>query len=399
MTLLWLALSTLASAEEPPVIDVLANPLARWDDTRWRVDMQLGVPFPAALYAERNSELQFVALDVRLVFHCDLDGEPVRGRIDVACVIEDTAVSAAPWGRKWPEQALQALQETDDGLTGLLFLLRVDDDGRVHDVGLSGEPQSNERVNTQYENLRQIVARALYGFHADLPTSMYDGAQAIEKNTRMMTLPSFRYSMSSMAFPLQAQTDMPEEIFISQDRNPYSSRQRTSGMGRVPTSAPATAGPPGRLKLEKPKWISMPRAPTTGAYGTSHTLEAITAPASVGRNTVLHQFDRYQGSYIVQSVGEGSADIGAAVSLLYRGKMTSVAVLSAERGFMTERRWTVSMSPTASSLASDGAAGWPFWQIGSLQLLGAQEESPVGPSVLLAPPHETRADLPPWPAL
>jgi hypothetical protein len=385
-----------AETETPPVIEILSNPLARWDNTRWRVDMQVGLPYPVVLYAEFNAELQVVAMDVRLVFHCQRDGGTVRGRGEATCRVEDAAISAAPWVAN-PPHADVVLQETDRRLTGLRFQLQVDSAGRVLDIGLLDEPQTNERVNTMYENLRQIVSRAVLGFHVVSPDTYVVGAEHYERNTRLMTIPSFRYSVPSMARPLRQPTRLSSdgEAFFARDTNPNGSPRQPALQSQATNNGTLNVGE----ILGQHARLSMGTAAALGPFAGSHPMEVFLAPASYGRNNVVHRMDPYKGSYVVQSVGEGSADIGADVPIVYMGHLTAVAVFDPGLGYMAERRWTVSMSPTASSLVSEGVAGWPYWQIGSIQLLNPTEETPLGPSVVVAPPQHERGNLPPWPSL
>ncbi|HMV66710.1 MAG TPA: hypothetical protein PKA64_07660 [Myxococcota bacterium] len=394
---LALARSPAAAIEpEPPVIEIVSDPLARWAGTRWRLDTQLGFPYPVVLYAEQNAELQVVSMDVHLVVRCDLEGPAVRGRAEALCEVEDAAISAAPWVAH-PPHADEVLQETDDRLTGLRLELQVDQLGRLIDVGVLDKPQTNQRVNAQYENLRQIVRRALLGFHAQTPDTFVAGEQYYERNTPLLTVPAFRYSTPSMVQgpTLAGGTVSAGDPFLARDTSPYRTPRESAQPSQPGTNSSVRAS-----ALVRDHTQITPGLPAAlGPYSQNHPIETLLAPASFGRNTVASKLDMYKGAYVVQSVGEGSADIGADVPIVYMGKMTAVAVFDPALGYMSERRWTVSMSPTASSLMADGVAGWPYWQIGSLERLGPDEQSPVGPSVVVAPPHEERGNLPPWPTL
>jgi len=359
-------------------VEVVSNPLARWDHTRWRIDSQLGVPYPAVLYAEFDKEVQFVSLDLHLVTSCELDGEAVRGRGEATCVLDDVAISAGAW-LQHPQFGQDVLDETDRRLTGLRVQLQVDSAGRVLDVGLLDEPQTNQRVNIIYENLRQIVARAFFGFHAELPAQLTVGEDIVERNTRLLSIPVFRYSTASMASRVGIAPD-PEKINLVDTKammGPLASRfAKERAMSAVPRD-------------------SRPNLATVQ----DHPYEMLLASASFGRSTAVTRLDTWKGSYILQTTATGSADVGADVPLVFLGDLAAVAVYEPTRGFMTERRWTVRMNPTASSVLSDGAGGWPFWQVGSMQMLDAEQASPVGESRLLAPPQTERGNLPPWPSL
>jgi len=363
-------------AADADVVEVVSDPLARWNGTRWRIDSQIGVPYPAVLYAEFDHELQFVSLDLHLVAACDLDGDQVRGRGEAICTIEDAAISAGPW-LQHPAFGQEVLDETDRRLTGLRVQLQVDAQGRVLDVGLLDEPQTNQRVNAIYENLRQVVARAFFGFHAQLPENLTVGEDIVERGTRLLSIPVFRYSTASMVTGT-GRVDIREPVGA---RDVLSPIETPSGDRRL-TVAPRTASNP-------PMMLAYDR----------HPLEVMLAPASFGRSTAVSRLDVWKNSYVLQTTATGTADVGADIPMVFQGGMSAVAVYEPTLGFMTERRWTVQMTPTASSSLSDGPSGWSFWQIGSLQLLGQTEASPLGESRLVAPPHTERGNLPPWPSL
>ena len=65
--------------EEAEEVLVLGDNYARYMDTRWTFDVQVGMPWPVPLYAARNHMIQIVAFDVRMTIHCD--GEAVRVRL------------------------------------------------------------------------------------------------------------------------------------------------------------------------------------------------------------------------------------------------------------------------------------------------------------------------------
>lgn len=364
------------------VVEVVSNPLARWSGTRWRIDTQIGVPYPAVLYAEFNRELQVVSLDLRLVVACELDGEVERGRGEARCRVEDAAVSAGPWLRDPPDAEL-VLAETDRRLTGLEMVLQVDDAGRVIDVGLIGEPQTNSRVNVIYENLRQMLCRAMFGFHVQSPDELQVGVEFIERNSRLLTIPSFRYSVPSMA------------AASAGDVARVDGRGRGDLLGQRGVSADGAGSLTPNTEFDDDVGLRS----ATVAQLARHPMEVLQAPASYGRSTIAHRLDRWRGAFVMQSTGEGTADIGADVPMVFQGDLSAVAVFDPRLGFMTERRWVVQMAPTASSVLSDGVKGWSFWQLGSLTMLGRDEASPVGPSMLVAPPQRPAGNLPPWPAL
>lgn len=370
LTLMVSLVGSTARAEGESVLEVTVTPdaFARFDHTRWRIDTTVGMPYPAAMYALYNDEVQFVALDARMIVACDLDGAPLRGRQEVTCVIEDAALSLVPWLKQLPERAINVVQDADEALTGLQVQLQVGDDGRVLDVGLLGEPQTNRRIVLQYENLRQVVLRAMLGFHMRSPDQYVVGEEWVERNTRLLTLPSFQYSSPAARYGAGGVASderlTPASGFLqSAVVGSGTGLQRVGGLQRLSSGAEAY----------------------TGGFSTTevHPNERLLAAAGYGRSAVVNRMDTWRGKYIVQSTGEGSVDMGTDFPVVFMGDLTSVSVYDPTVAYMTERRWTVKMAPTASSPFANGVAGWPYWQVGSLTLLGQDEPSDVGESQIL----------------
>lgn len=379
LTLLVSLVGSTAYAEGESVLEltVTPDPFARFDHTRWRIDTTVGMPYPAAMYALYNDEVQFVALDARMIVACDLDGPALRGRQEVTCVIEDAALSLVPWLKQLPERAVNVVDDADEALTGLQVQLQVGDDGRVLDVGLLGEPQTNRRIVLQYENLRQVVLRAMLGFHMRSPEQYVVGEEWVERNTRLLTLPAFQYSSPTARSGAVG--------VVSDERaTPASGLLQSAVLGSGSGSGLRGAGGLQRLTSGTEAF--------RGGFSTTevHPHERLLAAAGYGRSAVVNRMDTWRGKYVVQSTGEGSVDMGTDFPVVFMGDLTSVSVYDPSVAYMTERRWTVKMEPTASSPFANGVAGWSYWQVGSLTLLGQDEPSDVGESQILgelAPPR------------
>lgn len=372
-----------ARAVEALEVVVTSDPFARWDDTRWRIDMQMGMPFPVVLYAEFNRELQVVAVDLRAVIACDLGPRLSRKLQEVSCVVEDAALSAAPWLLRVPAHGQEVLDETVSRLSGQPFTLQVTADGRVTSVGLDDEPQSNRRVNILYENIRQLLKRAMVGFHLRSPERYVLGQEWIERNSELFSLPVFRYA-PLFGVAIGGNTGTTGYSGLA----PALSGLSTS-IGRGINLAPFTPNP------EDPSWLSAEERYSQGR----NPIELLQGPAPLGRSTTVHRMDAYKGKLLVQSTGEGTIDIGDESSLVFTGALSATSVFSAADAVMTERVWTLQLMPTASSRFADGVAGWPYWQIGRLTMLGAEQQVELGVSELVSPPQSQRGQLAPWPGM
>jgi hypothetical protein len=356
---------------------IQADPMARWRDTRWVVQTQVGMPWPAALYAEFDHEVQFVAYDLEMVVHCDL-GEPIgRGTAEVLCGVEDAALRVAAWRGAGAPWADQVVQEADARLTGLQLALQVAEDGRVLDLTLVHEPQTNRRVNTIYENLRQMVLRAMVGFHARLPSQWPVEQDMIERNSRIFAIPAFQFvplgGGAASALP------MPADLAI----------------GGVASQGPPGAGP-GQVGavLGVDAALYAPNTPASG-WSVAHAGQ-LQSPLTLGRSALIHRLSRYKGAYVMQTKGQGTLDVGADVPLTYTGTLDGVSVYDEARGFLTERRWALDLDPTAGNVLADGVAGWSAWQLGRLAWLEPGQRPTLGASGVVSRPAHEDGMLPLW---
>lgn len=363
------------AADAPLEVIVVADPYARWRDTRWRVDIQVGLPIPAALYAEKNGELPFHAYDLSAVIHCDLAAKLGPKRQEVMCDVEDGSVAVTPWGRTLPRHAEEVLAETDERLDRLMFRLQVTEDGKVTNIGLAGEPEKNRRTSIQYENLRQMVSRAFVGFHLEAPKQIAAGEVFYEKHSRLFSLPSFRW--------------MPVGWSGGQTSSVLDSLGLDGGGGDQGglTGGNEDAGRTSVSEVQAfPEADEFVRAPTATGQP-RHPFDAFLANASIGHSIIAHRLDIYEGRYLVQSHGEGLVDIGEHTRATFQGELDAVSVFDPRTGVMTERVWTLKLDPTASSALADGFAGWPYWHHGRIQQLGPKDMSSVGPSRIVTDPE------------
>lgn len=200
--------SSLATAEEtlPPLsadrgpeeIVVLENKeelfvygdaFKRWDGTRWYVNTQVGFPMPYPLYAENNAMTEAVAVELKLVLACEKTWRRGDKAYEVDCHVEDVALLAASW-LPFDGKATPVLLEFDDALTGQKLALVVADDGRLKAINLVGLDTSNERLKAQREQARQLLVRAMAGFHMKLPPkNQIREGQWVEYQSPLFSIP------------------------------------------------------------------------------------------------------------------------------------------------------------------------------------------------------------------
>ena len=305
---------------------VYADPLAPWDETDWLVKLQSSTSEERqAIEGERGS-FSTSMWQVRAAIHCRVLEHRDRGGL-VACSPTDvglTVVTDDKWQRKSDrdevDQVVQDLRAT---------MLRGEVRLRVRDHGaarvLSNQPGTEDDVVAA-----ELLRRVFDGFQLDLPEEgFYDGVQWVNDDEPLLKL---------------------------------------------------------RAGLE-----------------------------SFGAEAVVHVGSRYQGQQIIQSHGvarkstvvdhfEGQVPAGEAGKFqasynpdpdtyipypkeIVRTReltMDAVAVLDAERGFVTERVWTV----TGKGIALE--------RLGRLELLEEGARPVVGASGQVAPPGASRPHLAAW---
>ena len=367
-----------AASSDVTVVEVVDDPFARWRDTRWLLQTQIGLPWPVVLLSEFTRELQVVAIDVRLVTHCEVVASLGPKVKEVVCAMEAASVIAAPW-RAVDNAYAAVVDETARSLARAQVVLQVHANGRVLNVGLLGEAQTNRRVNVRNENLRQLVARAFAGFDLQRPDALSSGAVWAERQSRLFDLASFRY------VTLAGMTGGTSEVALD-DRTAVAN----PGAGAVPAA-------PGAIN------VAAPPTHLSGVDVTQSPIARLQAPMSAGHSALVHEVRPQGGSWLLVGEGSGYVDLGAEAPLGYAGGGQDVAVIDRDLGYLTERRWVVDLAPTAGNPLADGVAGWSAWQLGSLVWLD-RSTSPALPVSGLAgwPGAPLRAgalDLSPWPLL
>ena len=354
-------------AEEAEEVLVLGDNYARYMDTRWTFDVQVGMPWPVPLYAARNHMIQIVAFDVRMTIHCD--GEAVRARVrEIRCDIEDAAFSAAPFGKNNPH-AQAIIDETAETLRGAELQLQIDGKGRLVDVDIEQVTSTWRRETVRQENLRQVVRSALAGFHLKMPAPFKVGQAWIERNTPIIAVPSFR----SLGIGAGGGVDLEGQLSASAGN--------TADGEAVGNTATVES--------------------TSRTFGSGRAqFDVFSAAASRGVAELGHRVDRYKGQWLLQSAGQAVVDMSSAdgadsgFSLSYKGTIEGVSIIGDEEGWITERIWTVALQPTASNIYADGGRGWSPWSTGKMRQLFDGETVDLGASLVTSPPGRQTGALP-----
>lgn len=180
-----------AAAEE---IVVWGDLFARWDDTRWMVTTEIGIPYPLTLSRDENAEFRTTEVQVRTVIGCSKEWKLGGHRYEVDCEIEDFAIQASIAEQRVNEadiaRAKSVLDEIDAKLSGAKLQLQVADDGRVTNLSLEGVPKNNRRQSEMHETLRQILSRVVVGFNLKLRKfNQLNEGKWHEYNSTLMTMP------------------------------------------------------------------------------------------------------------------------------------------------------------------------------------------------------------------
>ena len=121
---------------------------------------------------------------------------------------------------------------------------------------------------------------------------------------------------------------------------------------------------------------------------------------SMGGSYIIHQLDRYQGHNVVQSLGEGTIEIGEETATEdmrsnFKVRFDGVSIYD-EAGIMTERVWAMHGYTTAGSWLAQGRADPLFFHTGRLAKVELDAKVDVGPTRVVARPGVVSTTLPAW---
>lgn len=179
------------SAEE---IVVWGDLFARWDETRWMVTTEFGLPYGLTFAKDENLEFRTGEVQLRALVACAKQWKLGRHKYEVDCEIEDFGIQAAVHEDRVNEKdvvrAQAVLDEIDAKLSGAKLQLQVADDGRVTDLSLEGVPKDNRRQSQMHETLRQVMSRVVVGFNLKLQKyNQLNEGKWVEYNSTVMSMP------------------------------------------------------------------------------------------------------------------------------------------------------------------------------------------------------------------
>lgn len=130
------------------------------------------------------------------------------------------------------------------------------------------------------------------------------------------------------------------------------------------------------------------------------------APAivnSLGGSYIIHQLDRYKGHNVVQSLGEGTIQIGSETQTEdqtsnFKVRFDGVSIYG-DDGIMTERVWAMHGYTTAGSWLAQGRVDPLYFHTGRLTKVEVEAVVDVGPTRVVARPGVKLTDLPLWDAI
>jgi hypothetical protein len=194
LVVLGAAAPALAQDDAAEEIVVWGDLFARWDNTRWLIETEVGVPWKVTLYKDENKAFDTQEFQLRTILACDKDWKLGNHKYEIDCVIEDLALVASiaepNISDKDVLRAQEVLDEVDAKLTSAHVQLQVADDGRVTNLQLEGVSNENRRQSVMQETLRQVLSRVVVGFNLKMQkfNQLHEGKWQ-EFNSTVLTMP------------------------------------------------------------------------------------------------------------------------------------------------------------------------------------------------------------------
>ena len=144
---------------------VYGEPFARWDDTRWLVQVEIGTPWVTTWHAFHNHELRVRRYQVHFVMHCDIQHTLAVNAREVICGVEEVAFRPGLLSVEIEAKARAVTSDWAARTHDASFQLQVTKDGRVTDIGIDGIETTDRRSRSVVETMRSALAGGLSGFH------------------------------------------------------------------------------------------------------------------------------------------------------------------------------------------------------------------------------------------
>ncbi len=193
---MWTLLVEMALCADTEIV-VYGNRFSTFDDTRWRIQVEMVLPFPILVAAELNHSLRVRAFIADVVLQCNLADVLGKDRREVSCVVQDVAVDVVTAPGDSKKLALGVVQDLDGGLTGAPIELQVNDTGSIQNVGIN-RVADNPWQQARMESHRQILKSVVAPLDLKLP-EYRDGARWFETSSMLFAMPS-------LSTPVGAQT-------------------------------------------------------------------------------------------------------------------------------------------------------------------------------------------------
>lgn len=192
LSLLFSSPAVAAESDVDGEVIVYGDPFRRWDGTRWAITTEMVLPSPMTLAKNENVAFRTMAMQLRGVLLCELDGSLGKRKMEINCTIESVGLQAAAIEKKHLRVG-EVLDEIDDKLSGARLQMQVSADGRVTNVDLEGVAEArNARERAIQETLRMVVYRLVVGYDLKLRKGglVFQERQWTEYHSPLMTMPS-----------------------------------------------------------------------------------------------------------------------------------------------------------------------------------------------------------------
>ncbi len=340
--LVGVALSLVAADEGVPWVStdkddvvVWGDLFARWDDTRWRIDTEIQLPYAVGFEQVFNGVFYTAGYQVRAVLACSKTWKLTRKSYEVDCVLEDVAIQASIADGYNPRRiatAQEILDEIDGRLQGAELQLQVAADGRVTNIDIEGLREDNERERSIAETFRQVLSRVVVGFDMKMqPMNQLHEGKWIEYHSRLMSMPVRANSTGTRS-----------SSTLVHYLNRYDGHVLVQSIGEgiielppIPLSAPIVA--------PMTEWTDGQRPLPELVY-------------------------------------------------LYDTDFVGVSLYDPTEGFMTERVWALEAKATASAQFNVGQ----YWHAGRITRLGDLERPDVGPTRVVGLRGKSVEGVPDW---